>query len=89
MDNHVIDAKLKLLVYACKETKNFKKLAVSFCLSSVYARPLEFEQSTSELSRLAELLGFAESELVKALMTERSFVWLGHNMDILLHPIHQ
>ncbi|MHA1915237.1 MAG: hypothetical protein ACW990_04335 [Promethearchaeota archaeon] len=35
MDDKVIDAKLKLLVYACKQTQNFKKLAVvSFILTS-------------------------------------------------------
>jgi hypothetical protein len=35
MDHQIIDAKLKLLVYACKETRNFKKLAVvSFVLTS-------------------------------------------------------
>ncbi|MHA2184907.1 MAG: hypothetical protein ACXAAI_07900 [Promethearchaeota archaeon] len=35
MDDKVIDSKLKLLVYACKQTQNYKKLAVvSFILTS-------------------------------------------------------
>ncbi|MCK5403918.1 MAG: PASTA domain-containing protein, partial [Desulfobulbaceae bacterium] len=57
--------------------KRFKRLAISFRLSSVYARPLEFEKTSPEVPQLAALLGFSETELLKILMTERSFVWLG------------
>ncbi len=60
--------------------RNYKGLAVSFMLSSIYARPLEIEQPEQAAAQLAGLLKLDEKEVLTALKSERSFVWLGRQV---------
>lgn len=60
--------------------RNYKGLAVSFTLSSIYARPLEIEQPEQAAAQLAGLLRLDEKEVLTALKSERSFVWLGRQV---------
>lgn len=61
--------------------RNFRALAVSFRLTSVYARPLEIREPKSTASRLAEVLGLDENALLAAIKAERSFVWIGRHIS--------
>ncbi|MCK5544993.1 MAG: PASTA domain-containing protein [Desulfobulbaceae bacterium] len=60
--------------------RNFKELAVSFKLSSIYVRPLEIEEPERAAALLADVLDLEERELVSDLKSERNFVWLGHGI---------
>ncbi|MEA2083216.1 MAG: penicillin-binding transpeptidase domain-containing protein [Thermodesulfobacteriota bacterium] len=60
--------------------RNFKKLAVSFKLTSIYARPLEIKGPEQAAERLASVLDLDERELVSDLKSERNFVWLGRRI---------
>lgn len=60
--------------------RNFKELAVSFRLTSVYARPLELREPKLVANRLAKVLDLDENTLLDALKAERSFVWVGRQI---------
>ena len=60
--------------------RNYKELAVSFKLSSVYARPLEIQNLDRAVEKLAPLLDLNIKELSRILKAERSFVWLGRHL---------
>jgi len=60
--------------------RNFKELAVSFKLASIYARPLEIKEPEQAAARLAGVLKLDEKEFVSDLKSERNFVWLGRRI---------
>ncbi|MBU0483535.1 MAG: PASTA domain-containing protein [Proteobacteria bacterium] len=61
--------------------RRFNELAVTFKLTSVYARPLEISEPTKVADNLATLLGLDQKELLLKLKSERSFVWLGQHIS--------
>ena len=56
--------------------RNFDTLALSFRLSSIYARPLEITAPEETAAALARILGLKRDELLDSFLSERSFVWL-------------
>jgi hypothetical protein len=60
--------------------RSLTPLAVSFDLYAAYIKPLEVDdpQQTGEI--LAAGLGLDRDQLIKSLRTERSYVWLGHQV---------
>jgi cell division protein FtsI (penicillin-binding protein 3) len=61
--------------------RRLRELAVSLRLTSVYARPLELRDPEMTASELAPILKRDEKELLSALKSERSFVWLARRLD--------
>lgn len=61
--------------------RNFEPLAVSFRLSSLYARPLEIAEPEKTAERLAAILNLSREQLLDSLRSERSFVWLTRQAD--------
>ena len=61
--------------------RHLQELAVSLKLTSIYARPLEIREPEMIAARLASILGQEERELLNALRSERSFVWLGRRLE--------
>ncbi|MDH3359381.1 MAG: penicillin-binding transpeptidase domain-containing protein, partial [Desulfobulbaceae bacterium] len=55
--------------------------AVSFRLTSIYARPLEVDGIDKAASDIAAVLGVDKAGLSSLLRTERSFVWLGRQLS--------
>lgn len=60
--------------------RSLEPLAVSFDLYAAYIKPLEVEDSLQTGETLAAILGLDQEQLVKRLRTERSFIWLGHQV---------
>jgi len=58
-----------------------REMAISIELTSIYARPLEIEDIPSAAQQLTTLLGGEERALASALKSERSFQWLGRDLD--------
>lgn len=65
-------APLRRVIY----DRNFNELALSFRLSSIYARPLEIADPEGVAARLAGLLKLDRDELLASFKSERSFVWV-------------
>ncbi|MCB2180660.1 MAG: PASTA domain-containing protein [Desulfobulbaceae bacterium] len=61
--------------------RDMRELAVSFKLSSVYVKPLEFDNIEKTVSLLAEVLGLDEKSLLEELKAQRSFKWLAENIQ--------
>ena len=61
--------------------RNFNELAVSFPLASIYARPLELKEPEKAAKLLADNLKVNEAELLASLKAERSFVWVGRQIQ--------
>ncbi|MBU0681734.1 MAG: PASTA domain-containing protein [Proteobacteria bacterium] len=55
-------------------------LAVSFDLYAAYIKPLEVEDTLQTGETLATILSIDQEQLTKRLRTERSFIWLGHQV---------
>lgn len=60
--------------------RSLEPLAVSFDLYAAYVKPLEVEDSSQTGEILAAALGLDRDQLIKRLSTERSFIWLGHQV---------
>ncbi|MEN8257781.1 MAG: PASTA domain-containing protein [Thermodesulfobacteriota bacterium] len=60
--------------------RNLEPLAVSFDLYAAYIKPLEVKDSLKTGEALATILDLDRDQLVKRLRTERSFIWLGHQI---------
>ena len=60
--------------------RNYRELAVSFRLTSIYARPLEVVDIDGAAEAIAEVLEGDAEELQSLLKAERSFVWLGRQL---------
>ncbi|WP_162014299.1 PASTA domain-containing protein [Desulfurivibrio alkaliphilus] len=60
--------------------RNFETLAVSFRLSSLYARPLEVNDPETTAAEVARLLDLDRQHLLDSLRSERSFVWLSRQV---------
>ena len=61
--------------------RNLEELAVSFKLSSIYVKPLEFDDIATTVMQLAQALEFDEQEMLEELKTQRSFKWLVKNIS--------
>jgi cell division protein FtsI/penicillin-binding protein 2 len=61
--------------------RNGKGLALSCALKSIYVKPLELENIEDATAKLSSLLGRKQQELLSALRSERSFVWMGRKLD--------
>ncbi|MGV1098066.1 PASTA domain-containing protein [Thiovibrio sp. JS02] len=61
--------------------RNFTELAVSFRRSSIYVRPLELEKPEEVARQVAQVLDLDAKDVVTALKGERSFAWLGRDVD--------
>lgn len=61
--------------------RNFGELAASYRTTAVYARPLELENPEIAASMLAGILGLNEKDLATELKSERSFIWLGKDIE--------
>lgn len=57
--------------------RNFRELAVSFRLTSIYVRPLAIKDPAKTADKLADVLNLDPSKLLVSFKTERTFVWLG------------
>lgn len=64
--------------------RNFNELAVSFRLTSLYARPLEVVDIDLAAKAIASVLEVDAAELRSLLKAERSFVWLGRQLPAAL-----
>ncbi len=60
--------------------RNYRELAASLQMASVYAKPLELDSPEDAASRVAEALGLDAGELLRAISTERSFVYLAQEL---------
>jgi cell division protein FtsI (penicillin-binding protein 3) len=60
--------------------RNYRELAVSFTLKSLYAHPLEIIDLVGTATLLAADLGLEEKQLAGELKGERGFVWLGRRL---------
>lgn len=61
--------------------RNFEPMALSFRLSSLYARPLEIEDPERTAGELAGVLELEREQLLDSLRSERGFVWLTHKTE--------
>jgi cell division protein FtsI (penicillin-binding protein 3) len=61
--------------------RQLRELAVSLHLTSIYARPLELREPEMIASQFSAILEQDEKELLRALRSERSFVWLARRLD--------
>jgi len=61
--------------------RNFMELAVSFRRSSIYARPLELDNPEEVARQVAQILALDAKDVAFALKGERSFAWLGKDID--------
>jgi len=62
--------------------RNFRPLAVSYQLASLYARPLELAEPELAARQLAPLLGWQEDALVRELKSTRGFTWLASRVPV-------
>ncbi len=62
---------------------NYRELAVSFRLTSIYARPLELVDIDAAVKDIATVLEVDKDELRSLLKAERSFIWLGRQLPAL------
>ncbi|MFH7321565.1 PASTA domain-containing protein [Desulfurivibrio sp. D14AmB] len=61
--------------------RNFEPLALSFRLSSLYARPLEITNPEETATALARILNLDQVELLESFRSERGFVWLARQVE--------
>lgn len=61
--------------------RNLEELAISFKISSIYVKPLEFDDIATTVMQLAQVLELDEQELLEELKTQRSFKWLVKNIS--------
>lgn len=61
--------------------RNMEVLAQSVEVASIYIRPLELRDRHVTIVRLADLLDLDIEALMEDLRTERSFIWLKHNVS--------
>ncbi len=61
--------------------RNLQPLAVSFCQYAAYVKPLEVVEKGDTARTLAQVLGMNEKELLGRLNTERTFIWLGQQLQ--------
>ncbi len=61
--------------------RNLEELAVSFQFSSIYVKPLEFDDIASTIMQLAEVLELNDQKLQEELKTQRGFKWLAKNIS--------
>lgn len=61
--------------------RNFNPLAISFRLSSLYARPLEITAPEETATALARILDLNRDELLDSFRSERGFVWLARQVE--------
>nr|MBF0223764.1 hypothetical protein [Desulfobulbaceae bacterium] len=61
--------------------RNMEVLAQSIEVTSIYIRPLELRDRHVTIVTLADLLDLEVEELMSDLRTERSFIWLKHNVS--------
>lgn len=61
--------------------RNLEELAVSFRVSSVYVKPLEFDNIEITVAALARVLDLDEKKLLDELKTQRGFKWLVKNIS--------
>ncbi len=61
--------------------RNGKELAVNVELTSIYAIPTEFTNSSQTAAKLAEILPLERSILEKRLRSEKSFVWIERKVE--------
>jgi len=71
------DRKLRGNIY----DRDFRQLAVSLPLISVYARPVEIRLNEEKMANLAVILKMDPVELQSALKSERSIVWLARSLS--------
>ncbi len=60
--------------------RNLREMAVSLNVSSIFVKPLEFENIEKTVVSLAAVLGLDEKALLEELKTQRSFKWLAKNI---------
>ncbi len=60
--------------------RSLEPLAVSFDLYAAYVKPLEVADSSQTGEIIATILELDRDQLIKRLRTERSFIWLGHQL---------
>ena len=61
--------------------RSLQPLAVSFCQYAAYVKPLEVNKKEETAASLAQVLGLAEKDLFRRLNTERTFIWLGQQLQ--------
>ncbi len=61
--------------------RNLQPLAVSFCQYAAYVKPLEVKGKVETAQILAAILGLDEQGLLSRLNTERTFIWLGQQLQ--------
>ena len=62
--------------------RNFRPLAVSYQLVSLYARPLDLAAPERAANQLAPLLGWQEDALARELKSNRGFTWLASRLPV-------
>ncbi|OGQ99113.1 MAG: hypothetical protein A2521_00665 [Deltaproteobacteria bacterium RIFOXYD12_FULL_57_12] len=60
--------------------RNLRVIAGCYQTKAVFARPLELTNTAAAAKQLAKILQLNETDLLTTLGSERSFVWLGHNI---------
>lgn len=61
--------------------RKLQPLAVSFCQYAAYVKPLEVVRKAETARVLAQVLGLDEKGLLVRLNTERTFIWLGQQLQ--------
>lgn len=61
--------------------RNLQPLAVTYCQYAAYIKPLEVKDKKDVAQVLSGLLGLDEGNLLARLHTERTFVWLGQQLQ--------
>lgn len=61
--------------------RNFKELAVSFKLNSVYAFPIQIAEPEYTADKLAEVLGLESNTVFKLLKKKQNVVWIAQNIE--------
>jgi hypothetical protein len=61
--------------------RNFKELAVSFKLNSVYAFPVQIAEPEYAADKLAEVLGLDSKTVFKLLKKKQNVVWIAQNVE--------
>lgn len=62
--------------------RNFRPLAVSYQLASLYARPLDLVEPGQAANQLAPLLGWQDDVLLHELKSNRGFIWLASRVPV-------
>ncbi len=62
--------------------RNFKELAISIDVDSVYARPTQIKSKRALSRALAPIIGLKASEIRRSLSSGRGFVWVKRQIDL-------